>query len=50
MSEIADTTPILVGCGDVTDLTTPIERGRSPYELVAQAGLAVVDGLQRRHL
>ena len=31
-------TPILVGCGDVTDLATPIERGRSPYDLIAQAG------------
>ena len=31
-------TPILVGCGDVTDLVTPIERGRSPYDLIAQAG------------
>ena len=31
-------TPILVGCGDVTDFDTPIERGRSPYDLIAQAG------------
>ena len=31
-------TPILVGCGDVTDLDTPAERGRSPYDLIAQAG------------
>ena len=37
-------TPILVGCGDVTDLDTPIERGRSPYDLIAQAGkLALTD-------
>jgi acetyl-CoA C-acetyltransferase len=43
MSDIADTTPILVGCGDVTDLTTPIEQGRSPYDLVAQAGRLAID-------
>lgn len=43
MSEIADTTPILVGCGDVTDLTTPIEKGRSPYDLVAQAARLAID-------
>jgi acetyl-CoA C-acetyltransferase len=30
-------TPILVGCGDVTDLTTPVAAGRSPYDLVAAA-------------
>ena len=37
-------TPILVGCGDVTDLNTPIERGRSPYDIIAQAGkLALAD-------
>lgn len=37
-------TPILVGCGDVTDLDTPVERGRSPYDLIAQAGrLALAD-------
>lgn len=30
-------TPILVGCGDVTDLDTPIETGRSPYDLIAEA-------------
>jgi acetyl-CoA C-acetyltransferase len=37
-------TPILVGCGDVTDLDTPIEAGRSPYDLIAQAGkLALAD-------
>lgn len=37
-------TPILVGCGDVTDLTTPIEAGRSPLELTAQAArLALAD-------
>lgn len=37
-------TPILVGCGDLTDLDTPIERGRSPYDLIAGAGrLALAD-------
>jgi acetyl-CoA C-acetyltransferase len=30
-------TPILVGCGDVTDLTTPAAAGRSPYDLIAEA-------------
>jgi acetyl-CoA C-acetyltransferase len=29
--------PVLVGCGDVTDLSTPAEHGRSPYDLIAQA-------------
>lgn len=41
---IEDATPILVGCGDVTDLTTPIEEGRSPFDLIAQAArLALED-------
>jgi len=35
---IEDSTPILVGCGDVTDLATPIEAARSPFDLIAQAG------------
>jgi acetyl-CoA C-acetyltransferase len=35
--KLEDSTPILVGCGDVTDLTTPIEAGRSPFDLMAQA-------------
>jgi len=30
-------TPVLVGCGDVTDLTTPVHAGRSPYDLIAAA-------------
>jgi acetyl-CoA C-acetyltransferase len=34
---VGDRTPILVGCGDVTDLTTPVEQGRSPFDLIAQA-------------
>ncbi|HET7524908.1 MAG TPA: acetyl-CoA acetyltransferase [Burkholderiaceae bacterium] len=32
-----DRTPVLVGCGDVTDLTTPAAAGRSPYDLIADA-------------
>ena len=37
-------TPVLVGCGDVTDLHTPAEAGRSPYVLIAQAArLALQD-------
>jgi hypothetical protein len=32
-----DRLPVLVGCGDVTDATTPIEVGRSPFDLIAQA-------------
>jgi acetyl-CoA C-acetyltransferase len=37
-------TPVLVGCGEVTDLTTPVEAGRSPFDLIAQAGrLALAD-------
>ena len=41
---IESTTPILVGCADITDLTTPFEKGRSPYDLIAEAGrLALAD-------
>ncbi len=29
--------PVLVGCGDVTDLATPAAQGRSPYDLIARA-------------
>ena len=37
-------TPILVGCGDVTDMATPAELGRSPFDLIAQAArLALAD-------
>jgi acetyl-CoA C-acetyltransferase len=32
-----DKTPILVGCGDVTDATTPVEVGRPPFDLIAEA-------------
>lgn len=43
MKGLQDNTPILVGCGDVTDLATPIEQGRSPYEIVAQACRLALD-------
>lgn len=37
-------TPILVGCGCLTDETTPAAQARSPYDLIAQAGrLAMAD-------
>ena len=35
--------PVLVGCGDVTDTTTPAEQGRSPYGLIAQAARLALD-------
>src|SRR5690606_21954232 len=35
---VESSTPILIGCGDVTDMTTPVEKGRSPFDLIAQAG------------
>jgi acetyl-CoA C-acetyltransferase len=35
---VESSTPVLVGCGDFTDLTTPVEAGRSPMDLIAQAG------------
>lgn len=34
--------PILVGCGALTDLDTPFDRARSPYDLMAQAGRAAL--------
>ncbi len=40
---IENSTPILVGCGDVTDMTTPVEQGRSPFDLIAQAGQVALD-------
>ena len=42
MDTVLDSTPILVGCADVTDLNTPIEAGRSPYDLIAQAARAAL--------
>jgi acetyl-CoA C-acetyltransferase len=39
-----NSTPILVGCGEVTDLATPVEAARSPFDLIAEAGrLALAD-------
>jgi acetyl-CoA C-acetyltransferase len=36
--------PVLVGCGELTDTTTPPQARRSPYELIAQAAsLALAD-------
>ena len=44
MEPIDGRMPVLVGCGDVTDLDTPAEAGRSPYDLIAQAArLALQD-------
>ena len=42
MEPIDGRMPVLVGCGDVTDLQTPAEAGRSPYELIAQAARAAL--------
>jgi acetyl-CoA C-acetyltransferase len=41
--EADSSTPVLVGCGDVTDLTTPAQQARSPYELIAHAGRLALD-------
>jgi acetyl-CoA C-acetyltransferase len=44
-------TPVLVGCGDVTDVTTPPQAGRSPYDLTAQAAReALADSGRAREL
>lgn len=44
MTKIEDSTPVLVGCGDVTDMTTPAGQARSPFDLIAQAGrIALAD-------
>jgi acetyl-CoA C-acetyltransferase len=41
---IESSTPILVGCGQVTDLTTPPKSARNPFDLIAAAGqLALAD-------
>ena len=37
LNSIDPCTPILVGCADVTDITTPAEAARSPFDLIAQA-------------
>lgn len=36
-------TPVLVGVGELTDLDTPAEAGRSPYELIARAARLALD-------
>lgn len=36
-------TPVLVGCGDVTDLTTPATDARAPIDLIARAGRLALD-------
>src|SRR5437660_2238303 len=36
--KINESTPVLAGCGDVTDLYTRPESRRSPFDLIAQAG------------
>ena len=43
MADLDDRTPILVGCGDVTDTTTPALEARSPYDLIAQASRIALD-------
>lgn len=42
-TSLPGSTPVLVGCGDITDITTPAEEGRSPFELIAQAGHKALD-------
>jgi acetyl-CoA C-acetyltransferase len=37
MEAIDGRMPVLVGCGDVTDLDTPASSRRAPYDLIAQA-------------
>jgi acetyl-CoA C-acetyltransferase len=44
MEAIDGRMPVLVGCGDVTDIDTPASAGRSAYDLIAQAArLALQD-------
>lgn len=43
MKQVDDNMPVLVGCGDVTDMDTPFEKGRSPYDLIAQASRRALD-------
>ena len=38
MQALDPNTPVLVGCGDVTDLQTHATEARSPYDLIASAG------------
>src|SRR5690606_3651255 len=52
-NRIHPSTPILVGCADVTDMATPADAARSPFDLIAQAargalqdtGTAALDGV-----
>jgi acetyl-CoA C-acetyltransferase len=37
MTELHPRTPVLVGCGEITDTDTPPSAGRSPYDLIADA-------------
>ena len=37
MTGAEDRTPILIGAGAVTDMMTPVEQARSPFDLVAEA-------------
>ena len=51
MEAIDGRMPVLVGCGDVTDLATPAAQGRSPYDLIARASrLALRDAFRRGSL
>ena len=43
MQDLDERMPILVGCGDITDLDTPASQGRSPYDLIAQASRLALD-------
>ncbi|MFV0279935.1 MAG: acetyl-CoA acetyltransferase [Rhodoblastus sp.] len=43
MTHVQDNTPILVGAGAVTDMATPVEQARSPFDLVAQACKKALD-------
>ncbi|HPU50375.1 MAG TPA: acetyl-CoA acetyltransferase [Burkholderiaceae bacterium] len=43
MQDLDERMPILVGCGDITDLDTPVSQGRSPYDLIAQASRLALD-------
>ena len=43
MKQVEDNMPVLVGCADVTDMDTPFEKGRSPYDLIAQASRMALD-------
>ena len=43
MQDLDERMPILVGCGDITDLDTPAAQGRSPYDLIAQASRLALD-------